>query len=397
MPEMVKPGVLAWGAENIQDEALEQAAATSRLPFVEGHLALMPDAHWGKGACIGSVIPTHGAIVPSAVGVDIGCGMIAVETTLRSADLGDNLDNLMVMVGVGIPAGMGKGKGQHEHAGIGWDRFRKEYGLPDGLDLVGGDDMLDRAARQFGSLGSGNHFVEVCLDENDIVWGVIHSGSRGIGHALASMHIDKAKRLAAQWFIPLEDPDLAYLVQGTPEFEAYLRDLRWSQGYAQYQREAMMNALVDALSRVSQRTHAQVESRRINCHHNYTTMEQHHGKNLWITRKGAISARVSQSGVIPGSMGTSTYIVRGLGDPASYTSSAHGAGRAMGRKVAKKTLTPASLVAAMGDRTWNVDQAEALVDESPAAYKQIDKVMASQSDLVAIEHTLRQVLNYKGT
>lgn len=382
--------VLSWGSD-VEDATITQAAKASRLPFVRGHLALMPDAHVGLGATIGSVIPTRGAVIPSAVGVDIGCGMIAVESDLSADQLPDSLGPLHDGVARVVPAGLGK-----EHETQGWTsddpRWSKLPPLPPSAENWSDRDRR-KVASQFGTLGSGNHFVEVCLDERDTVWLVLHSGSRGIGNTLATRHIELAKGLMAKYFIDLEDADLAYLVEGTPEFDAYISDMLWAQEYAMGNREAMMDAILRELfSTVG----TGEEVRRINCHHNYTEREHHNGQDVWLTRKGAIRARVGDLGVIPGSMGTRSYIVSGLGNPASYHSCSHGAGRRLSRSEARKTLTVQSLKEQMGGRAWDDDKAEALLDEHPMSYKDIDQVMTDQADLVTVEHTLRQVLNYKG-
>ncbi|MEV1169651.1 RtcB family protein [Nonomuraea sp. NPDC049784] len=384
MPNQPAPNLLSWASE-IDEGAILQAARTARLPFVSGHVALMPDAHVGVGATVGSVIPTENAIIPAAVGVDIGCGMVATETSLMAADLPETLAALMPMVEHRIPAGVGKG---HEDPSV--DRALSDLGLPY-TDLT--PKQAKKVADQFGTLGSGNHFVEVCLDERDHVWTVLHSGSRGIGNQLAQMHITGAKKLMRKQAVGLEDPDLAYLVQSTPEFTAYIEDMLWAQHYAMASRARMDKVLINALFRVvgkGQRV------RRINCHHNFTQQETHYGKTLWITRKGAIKADTGDEGVIPGSMGARSYIVRGRGNPESYNSCAHGAGRRMSRTKAKKELSAASLTQAMSGRTWNANRAAALVDEHPEAYKPIDQVMADQKDLVEVQHTLRQIFNYKG-
>jgi tRNA-splicing ligase RtcB len=378
---------LSW-ASDVEQSTIDQAARAARLPFVAGHVALMPDAHVGIGATVGSVIPTEGAIIPAAVGVDIGCGMIATETDLVAADLPESLRALMPLIEQRIPAGVGKG-----HAGVvdGTDTALASLGTPH-TEL---DPKQTRTvAEQFGTLGSGNHFVEVCLDERDRVWTVLHSGSRGIGNQLASKHITAAKKLATAWFIPLEDPDLAYFVQGTSEFTAYIRDMLWSQRYAMASRQRMAEAAVRSLFEVA--GHGAVV-RTINCHHNFTQQERHLGRDVWVTRKGAIKAAIGDEGVIPGSMGTRSYVVKGKGSAASYHSCSHGAGRRLSRGQARKSLSVESLAAAMGDRTWNADKAAVLLDEHPQAYKDIDQVMADQADLVEIQHTLRQVFNYKGT
>lgn len=383
----VAPRLLSW-ASDVEQSTIDQAARTARLPFVAGHLALMPDAHVGIGATVGSVIPTEGAIIPAAVGVDIGCGMIATETDLAASDLPDSLRTLMPLIEQRIPAGVGKG---HTSALDGADDALADLGTPH-AELA--PKQLRTVAEQFGTLGSGNHFVEVCLDERDHVWTVLHSGSRGIGNQLASKHIEKAKKLAKAWFIPLEDPDLAYVVQGTPEFTAYVRDMLWAQRYAMASRQRMANAAATSLFEVVGRGTVQ---RVINCHHNFAQKEHHQGRDVWVTRKGAIKADAGDEGVIPGSMGTRSYIVTGKGNPASYNSCSHGAGRRMSRTAARKALSVESLATAMGDRIWNSDKARVLLDEHPDAYKDIDQVMADQSDLVEIQHTLRQVFNYKGT
>ncbi|MDF5753770.1 RtcB family protein [Spongiactinospora sp. TRM90649] len=384
MPNQPAPNLLSWASE-IDEGAIVQAARAARMSIVSGHVALMPDAHVGIGATVGSVIPTEGAIIPSAVGVDIGCGMIATLTSLVASDLPDGLDRLMPLVERRIPAGVGKG-----HDDPSMDRALAELGLPHS-DLT--PQQSKKVSAQFGTLGSGNHFVEVCLDEEDRVWTVLHSGSRGIGNQLATAHITGAKRLMRERGVGLEDPDLAYFTQGTPEFEAYTQDMLWSQRYAMASRARMDAVLVNALFRIAGKG---TRRRTINCHHNFTQRETHGGKDLWITRKGAIKADTGDEGVIPGSMGARSYIVRGRGNPDSYHSCAHGAGRRMSRGQAKRQLTATSLKQAMKGRTWNEDRASALVDEHPEAYKSIDQVMEDQRDLVEVRHTLRQIFNYKG-
>jgi tRNA-splicing ligase RtcB len=384
MPTQVALNLVSW-ASDIEPGTIEQAARAARLPFLAGHIALMPDAHVGIGATVGSVIPTQGAIIPAAVGVDIGCGMTATETTLTAADLPDSLAALMPLIEQRVPAGIGQG---HDDPAI--DAGLAALGRPE-TALTGKQQSI--VERQFGSLGSGNHFVEVCLDERDRVWTVLHSGSRGIGNQLAKKHIGEAKALMKRYFISLEDPDLAYLVQGTPEFAAYIRDMLWAQEYAMGNRAAMNRQVVRSLFEVV--GHGEVAT-TIACHHNFTTQEHHRGKDVWVTRKGAIKAADGDLGVIPGSMGTRSYIVRGRGSAASYNSCSHGAGRRMSRTQARNELSPESLAEAMGTRTWNADRAASLVDEHPAAYKDVDQVMADQQDLVTVEHVLRQVFNYKG-
>ena len=383
--ERVDDKLLAWGANHMETGTIEQAARSARLPFIAGHIALMPDAHVGIGATVGSVIPTNGAVIPAAVGVDIGCGMIAVETSATASQLPDDLGALMPLIEQRIPAGVGQGHGGRSDQAHAW---LAQFPAPSEFAQGKEAKILD----QFGTLGSGNHFLEVCLDERDRVWVVLHSGSRGIGNVLAQRHIDTAKKLAKKWFIPLEDPDLAYLVQDTDEFSAYIRDMTWSQEYALANRERMMDEALRSLTELV----PFAEERRVNCHHNFTRMEHHAGRNIWVTRKGAIYAGHGAEGVIPGSMGTRSYIVKGKGNVASFNSCAHGAGRRLSRTQARKEFTAEDLAERMGDRVWNADRAKSLVDEIPDAYKNIDKVMAAQSDLVEIEHTLRQIFNYKG-
>jgi tRNA-splicing ligase RtcB (3'-phosphate/5'-hydroxy nucleic acid ligase) len=386
MPTQINDKLWNW-ASDIDEATLLQAAKASRLPIVTGHVALMPDAHVGMGATVGSVIPTENAVIPSAVGVDIGCGMIAVQTSLGASQLPDNLDPFVSQVGRVIPAGVGQGHGRASKMAEKWMRTNK-----DRVELTSKQEST--AASQFGSLGSGNHFFEVCLDENAAVWVVLHSGSRGIGNQLAQGHIKLARTQAQEQALKLEDPDLAYFIQGTAEFDAYIRDMLWAQDYAMANRSAMMDdALVAFFSFVG--TGREVE--RTNCHHNFTQREVHDGKELWITRKGAIKADVGDTGVIPGSMGTRSYIVKGRGSALSYNSCSHGAGRRYSRTKAKQKFTVEDLAEQMKGKAWLSGRASALLDEIPSAYKDIDQVMADQADLVEVQHTLSQLLNYKGT
>jgi tRNA-splicing ligase RtcB len=405
-PEKIGPNLLVWGKDDIEFKTCAQAATTARLPFVNGHVALMPDAHFGLGSTVGSVIPTQGAIIPAAIGVDIGCGMIAAETYLTVDALPDDLNALHSLIAKNVPSGVGKGWSSNGRSTQ--SHTMAQYrDIPPFTGATTFDSNQERkVVDQFGTLGSGNHFVEVCTDERDVVWVVLHSGSRGIGNQLAQKHIEGARGLMKKYFIELEDRDLAYLVQGTVEFNQYIADMLWAQDYAAANRERMMSNVLEQLYSVAATLYTPVHSaRRINCHHNYTAQEHHHGKDLWITRKGAIRARVGDWGVIPGSMATGTYIVSGRGNEASYCSASHGAGRTMSRKQAKRELTVESLQACMdgkawngsGDRAWSVADAEALVDEHPQAYKEIGRVMLAQADLVKVEHVLTSLLNYKGT
>jgi len=386
MPTNINDKLISWASE-IDDQTIRQAEKAARLPIVERHVALMPDAHVGIGATVGSVIPTKNAVIPSAVGVDIGCGMIAAELDVTEDKLPDALEPLLGRIERAIPAGVGQGHDRVARNADAWLAANKPA-----TELAA--DRATKAAKQFGTLGSGNHFFEVCVDERGRVWVVLHSGSRGIGNQLAQAHIAKARKLAKDLELRLEDPDLAYFVEGTPEFQAYIGDMLWAQDYARANRDQMMD---NAMREVFAFLGFGRETQRINCHHNFTQREVHHGDELWITRKGAIKADVGDLGVIPGSMGTRSYIVRGKGNEASWTSCSHGAGRRHSRTQAKKLFTTADLTRQMEGKVWLAKRAQALVDEIPAAYKDIDQVMADQSDLVEVLHTLHQVLNYKGT
>jgi tRNA-splicing ligase RtcB len=386
MPININDRLVSWASE-IDDQTVRQAEKTARLPIVEGHVALMPDAHVGIGATVGSVIPTKNAIIPSAVGVDIGCGMIAAELGVTADQLPDTLEPLLSRIEKAIPAGVGRGH----------DRAARNADLWLSANKPATELAADRSAKvlkQFGTLGSGNHFFELCVDERSRVWVVLHSGSRGIGNQLAQGHIAKARRLAKDLELRLEDPDLAYFVEGTPEFKAYIGDMCWAQDYARANRDQMMD---NAMGELFAFLGFGRETQRIDCHHNFTQREIHGGRDLWITRKGAIKADVDDLGVIPGSMGTRSYIVRGKGSEASWMSSSHGAGRRHSRTQAKKLFTTADLAAQMAGKVWLDKRADRLVDEIPSAYKDIDQVMADQDDLVEVLHTLHQVLNYKGT
>ena len=386
MPININDKLISW-ASDIDPETIRQAEKTARLPIVQGHVALMPDAHVGIGATVGSVIPTSGAVIPSAVGVDIGCGMVAAELDVTEAQLPDTLEPLLGRIEKAIPAGVGKG---HDDVSRNADRWLSAHRPATELST----DRSVKAAKQFGTLGSGNHFFELCVDERTRVWVVLHSGSRGIGNQLAQMHIATARQLAKDLQLHLEDPDLAYFTQGTPEFEEYIADMLWAQDYARANRDQMMdNAMREVFAFIGFGR----ETQRIDCHHNFTQREVHDGQELWITRKGAIKADVDDLGVIPGSMGTRSYIVKGKGSSASWNSCSHGAGRRHSRTKAKKLWSASDLAEQMQGKVWLADRASSLVDEIPSAYKDIDVVMADQADLVEVQHTLHQVLNYKGT
>lgn len=386
--EQITKRLFNW-ASILEPNTLEQARRTSEMPFIHPHLALMPDAHLGKGATVGSVIPTLDAIIPAAVGVDIGCGMIAVRTQYVATDLPEDRKPVREAIEKAVPLSAGR------------------YNVPDTIaSRERLDELRAHAERirfdpaayaanwelQLGTLGSGNHFIEVSLDEDDRVWLFLHSGSRGVGNKIAQHHIDVAQKLCARWWISLPDPDLAYLVQGTPEFTAYIEQLRWAQKFALLNREEMMDRVVTAFeSWVGGKI---VESERVNCHHNFTEHERHWGKEVWLSRKGAINAAEGVAGLIPGSMGTASYVVEGLGNRLSLNSSPHGAGRNYSRSAARKTFTREQLEESMVGIEWS--HSDAFRDEIPQAYKDIDMVMRDAADLVKIKHTLRQIVNVKG-
>jgi tRNA-splicing ligase RtcB len=389
--EKIGPRLLSW-ASILEDGTRQQAVRTATMPFIHPHVALMPDAHLGKGATVGSVIPTLGAVIPAAVGVDIGCGMIAVRTQYELGDLPPRgrYRALREAVERAVPLSAGRyNKGSYDE---GTDARVADL---EQAAAAAGFDPAQHAANwrlQLGSLGSGNHFIEVSLDETDRVWLFLHSGSRGVGNKIATHHIAVARELMRKWWIDLPDPDLAYLVEGTHEFDAYLRELRWAQRFALLNREEMLH-------RVARCFEAWVDgpvepSLVINCHHNYTEQERHFGKQVWLSRKGAIDASAGTWGLIPGSMGTRSYVVQGLGNPVALHSSPHGAGREYSRSRARRTFTRADLRAAMGDIEYR--DSNAFVDEIPAAYKDIDVVMQDAADLVEVRHTLRQIVNVKG-
>jgi len=381
--------LVSW-ASLIDEKTIEQARTSSRMPFIHPHLALMPDAHLGLGATVGSVIPTLGAIMPAAVGVDIGCGMIAVKTRFRASDLeGRDLSELRQQIERAIP--LSAGRDNRKIVATAEPRVAELEALAEkaGFDPA---TYAGHWRQQLGSLGSGNHFIEISLDENDDVWMFLHSGSRGVGNRIAQHHIKVAQRLAKQWWIELPHPDLAYLVEGTPEFTRYIRELRWAQHFALLNREEMMDRVANQLGRFLETPVEEQE--RINCHHNFTESERHFGKQVWVSRKGAIMADAGRPGLIPGSMGTASYVVEGRGNPVALNSSPHGAGREYSRSAARKTFTREQLREAMTGIEYR--DTDAFIDEIPQAYKPIDRVMADAADLVTVRHTLRQVVNVKG-
>jgi tRNA-splicing ligase RtcB len=387
--ERLSKRLISW-ASLLDEKTLEQAHTTARMPFIYPHLALMPDAHLGKGATVGSVIPTLGAIIPAAVGVDIGCGMIAVRTQFTRSELEDrDLTGLRQAIERAVPTSAGAYNRKIVATAAPRIAELEELAEQAGFDP---GDYAGHWRRQLGSLGSGNHFIEVSVDEADRVWMFLHSGSRGIGNKIAMHHIKVASRLCKQWWIELPDPDLAYLVEGTPEFTAYIRQLRRAQHFALLNREEMM----DRVARQVSETIGQpvVEEARINCHHNFTQSETHFDKKVWVSRKGAIEADAGRLGLIPGSMGTASYVVEGRGNPVALNSSPHGAGRQYSRTQARKTFTRDQLREAMDGIEYR--DTDAFIDEIPQAYKPIDQVMEDASELVEIRHTLRQLVNVKG-
>jgi len=386
--ERLTPTLLSW-ASILEGKTRAQAEQTARLPFIFPHVALMPDAHLGMGATVGSVIPTLGAIIPAAVGVDIGCGMIAVRTQFTTEDVaGRKLASLREAIEDVVPVSAGVYNARVFRS---FTQARIDsLSARDGVETA--DQLSPNWKLQLGTLGSGNHFIEVSLDATDRIWLFLHSGSRGVGNKIASKHIKIAREMMRRWWIDLPDKDLAYLVEGTEEFWAYIRDLRWAQTFALLNREEMMDRVTQ---RVSEWMGSDVvPDETIDCHHNYTSSEKHFGQEVWVSRKGAIEARAGQLGLIPGSMGTRSYVVEGLGNRMSLRSSPHGAGRAYSRTAARKAFSVADLRTAMAGIEYR--DTDASVDEIPQAYKPIDVVMNDAKDLVTVRHELRQILNVKG-
>jgi tRNA-splicing ligase RtcB (3'-phosphate/5'-hydroxy nucleic acid ligase) len=388
--ERISKRLVSW-ASLLDEKTRAQAEMTARMPFIHPHLALMPDAHLGKGATVGSVIPTLGAVIPAAVGVDIGCGMIAVQTQLAAGDLPVDRRPLREAIEQAVPLSAGR---YNDEVALEHTKSRVDEMETDAHDTGLDPDAYDRNWRlQMGTLGSGNHFIEVSLDETDDVWLFLHSGSRGVGNKIAQHHIKVAQQLCRQWWVDLPDRDLAYLVEGTDEFARYIRDLRWAQKFALLNREEMMDRVATCFARWAGLDEVRPRE-QINCHHNYTTQERHFGKNVWLSRKGAIHAGPGVPGLIPGSMGTRSYVVVGKGNPLALNSSPHGAGRAYSRTAARKRFTREDLQAAMGDIEYR--RTDAFLDEIPGAYKDIDVVMRDAADMVEVRHVLRQIVNVKG-
>lgn len=390
--------IKAWiRGVQIEDAARQQLLNLAGMPFIHKHVAAMPDVHWGMGATVGSVIATKGAIIPAAVGVDIGCGMMAVRTSLTASDLPDNLHAIRSAIEAAVP------HGRSDNGGVNDIGARKEP-VTLAVSMAGRLDRIvskhpkigqaaNRAAYHAGTLGTGNHFIEICLDESQRVWVMLHSGSRGIGNRIGSHFIQLAKEDMRRWFINLPDADLAYIPEGSQLFHDYREAIEWAQQYAKLNRELMMDATLAAISGELGRAFESGEQ-AVNCHHNYVAWERHFGENVMLTRKGAVSAQEGELGIIPGSMGAKSFIVRGKGNRESFCSCSHGAGRSMSRTEARKRFTIADHEAATLGVECRKD-AE-VIDETPAAYKSIDAVMAAQSDLVEIVHTLKQIVCVKG-
>jgi tRNA-splicing ligase RtcB len=384
----------------VEEAAYRQIRNIASLPILGGHVAIMPDVHLGKGAAVGAVIPTRGAIIPAAVGVDIGCGMVAVRTTLKASDLPDSLAAIRAQIERDVPVGFHSHKAPlqpREHGAEGSlqrriDSLVRRYDTLRIMDRVGKFDHA-RVWRQLGTLGGGNHFIELCLDENDAVWVMLHSGSRNVGNTIGEVAIATARRAAEREHQHLLDRDLAWLSEGTKEFDEYVAGLTWAQDYAALNRDLMVDLIVRALQRFFP-GEVVVRESAVNCHHNYASLEEHFGATVWVTRKGAVSARSGQLGIIPGSMGTKSFIVRGKGNPAAYDSCSHGAGRRMSRSEARRRFTRADLA----EQTAGVEcrKDAGVIDELPAAYKDVDAVLSAQRDLVDVVNTLKQVLCVKG-
>lgn len=386
----------------VEDTAFEQLRMVGSLPFIYKHVAAMPDVHWGNGAAVGSVIATKGAIIPAAVGVDLGCGMMAVRTSLNASDLPSDLSGVRSAIEGAVPHGRTSNGGKGDRGAWGeppakvdaaWTALASEFGgITEKHQKIGQSNSLTH----LGTLGTGNHFIELCLDEGQRAWVMLHSGSRGVGNRIGSYFIEKAKKDMERWFIHLPDVNLAYIPEGAENFGDYVRAVGWAQKFARLNRELMMDATLDAIEASLGRPAREHESMTtaVNCHHNYIAKENHFGENVWVTRKGAVRAREGDLGIIPGSMGAKSFIVRGKGNPDSFMSCSHGAGRAMSRTEARRRFTLEDHAKATEGVECRKDAD--VIDETPAAYKSIDAVMAAQSDLVEVVHTLKQVLCVKG-
>ncbi len=382
---------ISW--DQIEEGARQQILNVSQLPFIFKWVAVMPDCHYGKGAAVGTVIATKGAVVPAAVGVDIGCGMIAIQTPLKRDDLKD-LRSIRQGIEHRIPMSAGRKNDKISDSAAPRIAELERMERATGADY----DKFDRQWRRaLGTLGGGNHFAEVCVNENHAVWLTLHSGSRGVGNKIGNHYIRRAQEICKKKGISLPDRDLAFLAEGTEEFDDYIRDLRWAQRFALLNREEMMDRMLREMSyqMFGEDGHErQLEVSRINCHHNFTQIEKHYGQDVWVTRKGAVQAKAGMPAMIPGSMGTRSYIVCGLGNQAAFESAPHGAGRRMSRNKARQTYQMKDLEAAMTGIEFR--KSKVLLDEIPSAYKDIDQVMEYSRDLTRVEHTLRQIINCKG-
>lgn len=383
----------------VEDEARAQLSRAAAMPFVFRHVAAMPDVHVGIGATVGSVIPTKGAVIPAAVGVDIGCGMMAARTSLMAHDLPDSLEGVRSAIEQAVPHGRSVGRGKRDHG---------SWGSPPPAIVEAWATLAVRFARlcdkhprlkntnnltHLGTLGTGNHFIELCLDTAGQVWVMLHSGSRGVGNAIGTFFIELAKQDMRKWHINLPDQDLAYFPEGTDHFDDYVEAVGWAQDFAALNRRLMMSHVIAALRGVIAKPF-EAELEAVNCHHNYVSRENHFGENVLVTRKGAVRAAKGVLGIIPGSMGAKSFIVRGLGNPESFDSCSHGAGRVMSRTAAKKLVSLDEHIADTAGVECRKDAG--VIDETPKAYKPIEKVMAAQADLVEIVHTLKQVVCVKG-
>jgi tRNA-splicing ligase RtcB len=384
----------------VEDAAKQQLLNIATLPFIYRWIAVMPDVHLGKGATVGSVIPTTKAIIPAAVGVDIGCGMMAVRTSLNARDLPDDLHALRTAIERAVPHGRTDNGGKNDRGAWrqppprnaeAWANLTPKYN-----EIVEKHPRLGRGndSNHLGTLGTGNHFIEVCLDESENVWIVLHSGSRGVGNRIGQFFIELAKKDMRKFMINLPDQDLAYLPEGTENFNDYVKAVHWAQSYAMTNRELMMAEILDAIRAANLLPPFSADAEVVNCHHNYVAVEEHYGQRVFVTRKGAVRAGKNDLGIIPGSMGAKSFIVRGKGNPESFESCSHGAGRAMSRTAAKKRFTLEDHARATEGIECRKDAD--VIDETPAAYKSIDAVMAAQSDLVDVVHTLKQVVVVKG-
>ena len=399
-PETGAP-IKAWTkGVPLEAEARKQLLNVAQLPFIFRWVAAMPDVHWGIGATVGSVIPTKGAIIPAAVGVDIGCGMMAVQTDLNARDLPENLKGIRAAIEKAVPHGRTMHGGRGDRGA--WHNIPARnmeiwQTLKPGYDaILAKHSKLDRGnhANHLGTLGTGNHFIEVCLDEADAAWFMLHSGSRGVGNRMGSYFIELARKDMERMFIHLPDRDLGYFPEGSEHFDDYVEAVEWAQEFARWNRHLMMEQIVAAVRACGEVRPFAAELKAINCHHNYVARESHYGENILVTRKGAVRAREGDMGIIPGNMGARSYIVRGKGNPESFTSCSHGAGRAMSRTEAKRRFS-------VKDHERMTEGIECrkdadVIDETPAAYKPIEAVMAAQTDLVEVVHTLHQVVCVKG-